>query len=93
MRGGFGGRGDRGGEEKALPCVIRVVRVSGTIKKAEEELIRRARRDIVRAKLSLDGSGNQDGVTSNPDFTRSTEEDEVIDDSSEDGEMEDLESD
>ena len=36
------------------PCVIRVVRVSGTIRKAEEELIRRARRDVVRAKLSTE---------------------------------------
>lgn len=32
------------------PCVIRVVRVSGTIRKAEEELIRRTRRDIVTAQ-------------------------------------------
>lgn len=34
------------------PCVIRVVRVSGTIRKAEEELLRRARQDVVRAKLA-----------------------------------------
>lgn len=33
------------------PCVVRVVRVSGTIRKTEEELIRRARRDVVRARL------------------------------------------
>lgn len=32
-------------------CVVRVVRVSGTIRKAEEELIRRAKQDMVRAKL------------------------------------------
>ena len=31
------------------PCVIQVVRVSGTIKKAEEEAIRRARLTILRA--------------------------------------------
>lgn len=31
-------------------CVIQVVRVSGTIKKAEEEAIRRARAVIVRAQ-------------------------------------------
>lgn len=31
-------------------CVVRVVRVSGTIKKSEEELLNRARREIVRAK-------------------------------------------
>lgn len=29
---------------------MRVVRVSGTIRKAEEEVIRRARRDIVRVR-------------------------------------------
>lgn len=32
------------------PCVFQVVRVSGTIKKAEEEAIRRARISIRRAK-------------------------------------------
>lgn len=32
------------------PCVIQVVRVSGTIKKAEEEAIRRARISISRAQ-------------------------------------------
>ncbi|KAK5938371.1 RNA-binding protein pop5 [Knufia obscura] len=36
-------------------CVVRVVRVSGTIRKAEEELLRRAKRDVVRAKLAQDG--------------------------------------
>ncbi|KAJ9652986.1 RNA-binding protein pop5 [Neophaeococcomyces mojaviensis] len=43
--------------EPGKPCVIRVVRVSGTIRKAEEELIRRTRRDIVMAKLTDDGKG------------------------------------
>lgn len=38
-----------------LPCVVRVVRVSGTIRKAEEELIRRAKRDVVRARMAQDG--------------------------------------
>ncbi|KAE8356342.1 Rpp14/Pop5 family-domain-containing protein [Aspergillus coremiiformis] len=32
------------------PCVFRVVRVSGTMRKAEEEAIRRARREIVRLR-------------------------------------------
>jgi len=44
----------RGGEA-GPSCVIRVVRVSGTIRKAEEELLRRAKRDVVRAKLAVDG--------------------------------------
>lgn len=34
-------------------CVFRVVRVSGTIKKAEEEAIRRAREMIVKARREL----------------------------------------
>lgn len=36
-----------GGE---IPVVVRVVRVSGTIKKAEEEVIRRARHVVERAR-------------------------------------------
>jgi ribonuclease P/MRP protein subunit POP5 len=32
-----------------IPCVIQVVRVSGTMKKAEEEAIRRARETLRRA--------------------------------------------
>jgi ribonuclease P/MRP protein subunit POP5 len=36
--------------ESGKPCVIQVVRVSGTIRKSEEELLRRAKRDLVRAK-------------------------------------------
>lgn len=32
------------------PCIFRVVRVSGTIRKAEEEAIRQARRLIIAAK-------------------------------------------
>ncbi|RVX74175.1 hypothetical protein B0A52_02007 [Exophiala mesophila] len=45
---GFPGS-QRGGADVA--CVVQVVRVSGTIRKSEEELVRRARRDIVRAKM------------------------------------------
>ncbi|KAK4574802.1 RNA-binding protein pop5 [Recurvomyces mirabilis] len=37
------------------PCVIQVVRVSGTIKKAEEEAIRRARIGILRAQQASKG--------------------------------------
>ncbi|KAL4923927.1 Rpp14/Pop5 family protein [Aspergillus undulatus] len=39
------------------PCVFRVVRVSGTIRKAEEEAVRRARREIVRLR-----GAQEDGV-------------------------------
>lgn len=41
------------------PCVIQVVRVSGTIRKAEEELIRRTKQEIVRAKSVQDGQQRQ----------------------------------
>jgi ribonuclease P/MRP protein subunit POP5 len=34
-------------------CVFRVVRVSGTIRKAEEEAIRRAREMVLRARREL----------------------------------------
>ena len=37
----------------AKPCVMRVVRVSGTIRKAEEEAIRRARDSAFRAQQAL----------------------------------------
>lgn len=38
------------GVQKRQDCVMRVVRVSGTIKKAENELVRRARADILRVR-------------------------------------------
>lgn len=43
------------------PCVMQVVRVSGTIKKAEEEAIKRARVAILRAKNEA-GEGATDGL-------------------------------
>ncbi|RAL01258.1 Rpp14/Pop5 family protein, partial [Aspergillus ibericus CBS 121593] len=42
-------------------CVFRVIRVSGTMRKAEEEAIRRARREIVRLK-GADESGVLEGL-------------------------------
>lgn len=36
------------------PCIFRVVRVSGTIRKAEEEAIRQAKRLILAAKEDTD---------------------------------------
>ena len=42
-------------------CAIQVVRVSGTIKKAEEEAIRRARAAILRAKRES-GEESTDGL-------------------------------
>ena len=48
-------------EDTPQPCVMQVVRVSGTIKKAEEEAIRRARAAILRAKRE-GGEGGSDDV-------------------------------
>jgi ribonuclease P/MRP protein subunit POP5 len=39
-------------------CVFRVVRVSGTIRKAEEEAIRKAREMIMRARRELGDRGD-----------------------------------
>lgn len=44
------------------PCVIQVVRVSGTIKKSEEEAIRRARLMILRAQRPKNGARTVGGV-------------------------------
>jgi ribonuclease P/MRP protein subunit POP5 len=41
------------------PCVFQVVRVSGTIRKSEEEAIRRAR-DVLRRAKAEGGAGNED---------------------------------
>jgi ribonuclease P/MRP protein subunit POP5 len=59
MAGGGRGKGYRiGNPGKETNCVVRVVRVSGTIRKSEEELLRRARRDIIRARED----GSTEGV-------------------------------
>jgi ribonuclease P/MRP protein subunit POP5 len=50
----------RGGERES--CVIRVVRVSGTVRKAEEEAVRRARREIITVKM-LEQEGGNGGAT------------------------------
>lgn len=42
----------RAGTGRERGCVFRVIRVSGTMRKAEEEAIRRARREIVRVKAA-----------------------------------------
>lgn len=42
-------------QAQSKPCVIRVVRVSGTIKKSEQEAIRRARATILKAKSEAEG--------------------------------------
>ena len=44
------------------PCVFQVVRVSGTIRKSEEEAIRRARGAILRAKRKDEEEGEMMGL-------------------------------
>ena len=45
-------------------CVVQVVRVSGTIKKSEEELLKRSKRDIVRMKEWEQNTGSGSVVMS-----------------------------
>ncbi|KAL8664911.1 MAG: hypothetical protein Q9202_002620 [Teloschistes flavicans] len=49
------------GQQQGQSCVMQVVRVSGTIRKAEEELIRRARGAIVKAR-GESGDGGVGGI-------------------------------
>jgi ribonuclease P/MRP protein subunit POP5 len=53
------------------PCIIQVVRVSGTIKKAEEEAIRRARLSIVRARRAAEGKAGVADTLSEDEFDMS----------------------
>ncbi len=48
-----------GRQEQGPDCVIRVVRTSGTIRKSEEELIRKARGEVTRARRAQ-GEGESD---------------------------------
>lgn len=60
MKGLGAKAGNYGGRDQE--CVIRVVRVSGTVKKAEEEVVRRARRDIVRVRALEAASEDTGGL-------------------------------
>ncbi len=44
------------------PCVYRVVRVSGTIRKVEEEAIRRAKLFVLAAKEEVAGKPSRDAL-------------------------------
>ena len=57
------------------PVVVKIVRVSGTIRKAEEDVIRRAKLIVRRAKAADSASGNHmmDGVGKAVDKRRDTE--------------------
>ena len=78
-----------GGMEEARKCVVQVVRVSGTIRKAEEEAIRRGRQAILRAK-GEDAATKFFGETSQGAKTGGVQRQLVdIEDDDEDVEMED----
>ncbi|KAK2754801.1 hypothetical protein FQN54_006694 [Arachnomyces sp. PD_36] len=51
------GRGGAKPVESPPDCVFRVVRVSGTMRKAEEEAIRRARREVLRMRKGGEEGG------------------------------------
>lgn len=89
-------------DEKIRPCVFQVVRVSGTIKKVEQEAIRRARRDVVRL-MAVEGAatgttnvgpgGNADLLDQILGTTKGKDDDDVVmgvdaDDDEDDGEGE-----
>ena len=57
------GSNSSSGLSKQRPCVFRVVRVSGTIRKVEEEAVKRARAFILRAKKG----GEEDGLNTGLD--------------------------
>lgn len=68
--------GARKHDEK-VECIFRVVRVSGTIKKAEEAAIRRARRQILAA--TSEDSGTFDAMFLTNDIEIEVEDEEEID--------------
>ncbi|GKZ68611.1 hypothetical protein AnigIFM50267_003350 [Aspergillus niger] len=55
------GFSEGGSKRTTRACVFRVIRVSGTMRKAEEEAIRRARREIVRLR-EAEESGVLEGL-------------------------------
>lgn len=57
-----GGRLGGAEKEKERLCVFRVVRISGTMKKAEAEAVRRARDMILRVRKEEQGSGDGSNV-------------------------------
>lgn len=94
------------GGEKLQPCVMQVVRVSGTIRKAEEEVIRRGRAAILKARRASRNEGAtgldvalgpaKEGMLSeqllgDEGLERGVEDDEEDDDDDDDDDEEDQE--
>lgn len=68
------------------PCIYRVVRVSGTIRKAEEEAIRQAKQLIMAAR---EEAGTGSGLLAQSSITQSAMDLDVYDDSDSDDVMSD----
>lgn len=81
-KGRGGGGGGASGAAKELSCVMQVLRVSGTIRKCEEELIKRAKALCGRVKgltLAAEAGVGADGVVvSEDDDGREGDEDEDV---------------
>lgn len=78
---------DRVPTKDGRPCIFRVVRVSGTIRKAEEEAIRQARRLILAAK---EEASTESQITQSLRLQQDESMLDVIDDDSDSGdEMDD----
>ncbi len=77
--------------------MIQVVRVSGTVKKAEQEAIRRARASIMSARRAAGGNGENDLdrflANTDGEGTQKGEAMEGIEDEDDDGEEDDDQSD
>jgi ribonuclease P/MRP protein subunit POP5 len=71
-----------------LPCVLRVIRVSGTIRKAEEAAIAQAKQVIIMAKSGKPGKDLWEGLIPKAPKAEKEVELEEFDDEEEDGAME-----
>ena len=84
-------RAGQGADEGARPVVVRVVHVSGTIRKAEDDVIRQARALIDRARAAGDHDGpvadlvRAAAAAQPPAIAESDEEEEAGEADNEDG--------
>jgi ribonuclease P/MRP protein subunit POP5 len=70
------------------PVVVKVVRVTGTIRKAEEDIIKRAKEIILRAKLAEGGAGDVGFIKDIMNAVEKRREAEVLVEEEDDGEDE-----
>lgn len=76
-----------------VPVVVKVVRVSGTIRKAEEEVIRRAKELVLRARTGESRPGDASIVRDVVKTVAKRRENEVLDVGEEEEEIEESDSD